>query len=711
MPGYENAYSPTAERKKGPEDYFAAQDADKVADLLISKMEQWRNSLEANGYLEKMRMCWAAYHGAYYTDIGYGHQITFSGAQGELTNMPVNHFRNLAQHMLVMTTSTRPSMDARATNTDYKSLMQTQLANGLLDYYLREKRLEIYLKRAVEYAIVLSAGYIKMEWNATSGEVYDYNEETNTPIYEGDVVFSNLSPFDVLFDPTKEDGKHDWILCRTYKNRFDLMAKFPEHADAIKNMPSKSEHSSFGINRFGYSETDDVSIFELYHKRTECMPNGRYMLFVSKEGILLDSPLPYRSIPVYRIAASDILGTPFGYSPMFDILPLQEGMNLLYSTIMSNQNAFGVQNIYVPRGADLTVNSLAGGLNVIEGNQQAGMPQPLNLTNTPAEVFKFLEMLQAAAETISGVNSVARGNPEASLKSGAALALVQSMALQFMSGLQGEYVQLIEDVGTGLINLLKDFAAVPRIAAIVGKNQRAFLKEFRGDDLSNINRVIVDVGNPLARTTAGRVQMAEHLLQMGLIQNPQDYFAVINTGKLEVLTDNYNSEWALIKGENEKLISGEDVPVLDIDQHKQHIVEHRGILSDPDLRKDGELVQRVLSHIQEHIHSLQTVDPNLLMLLSEQPLGQGAPPPGMSPGGPPPGAGMAPSQPPGPPGHNIPPHRRPPGVAGPTAHTQAGMGPGPGPGQVMQPTGQAATAKPAIGPSMPQPPAPFRGQG
>lgn len=623
-----NEYNPYApSEKKHTQSYFAADEAKKVADILMHRMDTWQSSLESNGYLEKLRMCWAAYHGAYYTDFGYGHQVTFSGAQGELTNLPVNHLRNLAQHMLVMTTASRPSMQARAANTDYKSLVQTQLANGLLDYYLREKRLEKYLHRAVEYAIVLSAGYIKIEWNATSGEIYDYSEETQVPIYEGDVEFSNLSPFDVMFDPTKEDQKHDWVLSRTYKNRFDLIAKYPEFEEQIKNLPSKSEHKSFGMGTFGYNETDDVSVYELFHERTEAMPNGRYLLFSSPECVFIDMALPYPSIPIYRISAADILGTPFGYSPMFDILPLQEGINTLYSTILTNQNAFGVQNIYVPRGADITVNALAGGLNIIEGNSQAGQPTPLNLTNTPKEVFEFLKILEQAQETISGINSVARGNPEASLKSGTALALVQSMALQFMSGLQQQYVQLIEDVGTGLINILKDFAAVPRVAAIVGKNQRTYLKEFKGEDLSKINRVIVDVGNPLTRTTAGRVQMAEQMLQMGIITNPQDYFAVINTGNLEIMTENHNSEIYLVKGENEALIAGEDVPVIDIDDHKQHIIEHRSILADPDLRKDAELVQRVLGHIQKHIESLQMTDPNLLSLIGQQPLS----PPGGSP--------------------------------------------------------------------------------
>jgi hypothetical protein len=188
---------------------------------------------------------------------------------------------------------------------------------------------------------------------------------------------------------------------------------------------------------------------------------------------------------------------------MFDVFPIQEGINSLYSTIMTNQAQFGVQNLYVQRGADIDINSLEGAMNIIEGNAK---PEALNLTATPKEVFDFLQMLIQAAETISGVNSVARGDPASSLRSGSALALVQSMALQFISGLQNNYVKLIEDVGSSLINILKDFAKSPKTVALVGKNNRPLLKEFTGDDIDAISRVIVSVGNPLARTTAGRVK-------------------------------------------------------------------------------------------------------------------------------------------------------------------------------------------------------------
>ena len=537
--------------------------------------------------------------------------------------------------MLNMITSVRPAMDARAVNTDYKSVVQTKLANGILDYYMRDKRLEYYFKTAVEMAIVLGSGYIKAEWNATSGEVYDVSEE-GTDIFLGDIEFTNMSPFDVIFDTAREDLKHDWLMCRSWKNRYDVVAKYPEYEDDILRLPTKTQLENYYFDTFYSDSSDLIPVYEFYHRRSESMPDGRYLLFLSDNVVLLDSPMPYRNLPVYRIAPSTILGTPFGYTPMFDILPIADAINSLYSTILTNQTAFGVQNITVPKGGDVSISELAGGLNIIEFNSQFGEIKPLQLTATPKEVFDFLGMLEKAAETISGVNSVARGNPDPQLRSGNALALIQSMTLQFMSGLQQSYVSMIEDVGTGIINMLKDYAVVPRMAMITGRANRSYMKEFTGDDLSSINRVIVDIGNPLARTTAGRVEMAEQLLQMKIITTAQEYLNVINTGNLDLLTEDTQQQLYLVKAENERMVDGSPVIAIATDDHDLHIKEHSGVLSDPEMRFNVDLVTRVLGHIQEHMTLLRGMkqtpsgnqaDPDYLKIMGEQPLSppQGTP--------------------------------------------------------------------------------------
>lgn len=610
--------------------YFAAKPSTEAASIILSKADKWFNTLELNGYLEKLKEMWMAYYGAYYSNVNSGHKITFSGEQGEIANLPINHIHNLAKHIKNMITATRPAMQARATNTDSKSLIQTKLANNLLDYYLREKRLEDYFEKAAESAIILGTGFIKMEWNATTGEIVDYNEELNTPIYEGDVEFKNLSPFDVAFDSSKEDNQHDWVICRSFKNRWDLVAKYPEYEAQILQIQTKDKiHDyTFSMGSAFSDETDDIPIYEFYHRRSEALPDGRYMLMLDSEVVLIDTPMPYRKLPIYRISAGDIMGTPYGYSDLFDVLPIQDAINSLYSTILTNQNAFGVQNVLVPRGSDINEENLGGALNVLSYNAQFGKPEALNLTQTPAEIFNFVEKLERTAETLSGVNSVARGNPESSLKSGNALALVQSMALQYMSGLQQSYVKMVEDVGTGLILMLRDFAASPRIAMISGIENRTIIQKFTGDDLNLVNRVIVDIGNPLSKTTAGRVQMAEQMLQMGLIKTPEQYFSVMNYGKIETMTDGIDKQLLLIRDENEKMISGGQVQAILTDQHSLHIKEHRDVLSDVELRRDPKLVELVLNHIQEHIDLLKSSDPATLNMLGEQSLMPPPPPPG-----------------------------------------------------------------------------------
>lgn len=609
-------------------EYFAGSAPEECAGNLLHKSFTFFNVMGGNAYVDKFHKMWKAYHGVYSDNAYSDHQINFTGEQGELVVLPVNHFRNIAQHIYTMITSNRPSMDARPINTDYKSQAQTYLATGILDYYMREKGLEDAIKRAVEYGVVLGSGYIKMEWNATAGEAYDADPETGEFAYQGDIEFSNPSPLDVIFDGTKESWNHQWVMVRSFQNRFDLMAKYPEKADTIKGIPSKRELDKYSLQMFTNDDTDDIAVYEFFHKPTEALPDGRYMLFVSTECVLLDTKMPYRRIPVFRIAPGTFLGTSYGYTPMFDIFPIQQCINSIYSSIMTNQNAFGVHNLYVPRNANFNVNNLDGGLNIIEADAK---PEVLQLLATPQESFKFLEMLIQAAETISGVNSVARGNPEASLRSGSSLALVQSMALQFISGFQQSYVKLVEDTGTGLLDILKDFAHTPRLVALVGKNNKPLLKEFTGEDITQISRVIVDLGNPLARTIAGRVQMAEQMLQMKLIKNPQQYFQVIEGGKLETMFEGDMSELFLIKRENENMLEGKPVITSIYDAHRIHIMEHKSLASDPDVRLDVGLMEQLNRHIQEHIDMLRTVDPDLLALLGEQPL-QPMPQQGQPPG-------------------------------------------------------------------------------
>ena len=180
------------------EKYFAAREAEDTIAVLQDKCETHFRNVESTGYLGLLIDSWYAYHGNFYNSNS--HEITFGGEQGELTQVAVNHYRNIARNILNTITAHRPTMQARAINTDQKTIRQTILANDLLDYYMRDQKVEVNIREAVEQAIVMASGHIMVEWNSNKGEVFEFNEELGVEIREGDLEFTNVSTFDLVFD-------------------------------------------------------------------------------------------------------------------------------------------------------------------------------------------------------------------------------------------------------------------------------------------------------------------------------------------------------------------------------------------------------------------------------------------------------------------------------------------------------------------------------
>ncbi len=605
--------------------YWAALPPEEIGSELKHRIEEYGEYLEASGLMEELRRSYEKFYGQ--------SVIRDTGRQGELKQIRVNEYASLIRSIHSMVTAQRPAWEPRATNTDVKSQAQTILASGLLDYYAREKRMERYLKQAALTALFLREGWVSVTWDANQGEPYATDPESGKPIMEGDAKYRVYRLNDVIRDVNKEDTDHDWLMTRDYVNKFDEAAKFPELAEKIVGLQTeRATLEEFRIRPVWTDREESVLIpkYTFYHRPTDSMPNGRMIEMLGDDLIVFDGSLPYRRVPLYSMTAEDMLETAFGHSPAFDLLPIQEAIDTLCSTVLSNQAAFGVQNIMVPKGSDISVASVSGGMNLLEYDSKLGPPQPLNLTQTPKEIFEFITMLRDFDQTISGVNAVARGNASPQL-SGAAMALLQSTALQFQAGVQQSYNQIVEDVGTGTIHLLADFATTKRVAYIVGKHNRSFLKEFNGEDISDISRVTVDSANALTKSIAGRTEIANQLLNAGMIQRPEQYLMVLQTGQLEPIYENETSELLLIRAENEGLSEGTPQRAVVTDNHALHIKEHKSVLASPESRLDPNIIDATTAHIQEHIMLLKTSDPALLQMLGQQSL---MPPPAPMPPGP-----------------------------------------------------------------------------
>jgi len=169
----------------------------------------------------------------------------------------------------------------------------------------------------------------------------------------------------------------------------------------------------------------------------------------------------------------------------------------------------------------------------------------------------------------------------------------------------------LEGAITLALKTYMEFADVPRSILVTGKNNMAYGYEFTGKDLKAIKKVKINRSNPLMGTIAGRSDIAEKLLQTGLIKSPQQYFRIIEGAPTEELYRQELSETDLQVSENEALMRGEDVLVLATDDHPSHIQYHNMLLNNPEIRKNGQMVGAILQHIEEHNALAQTTDPAL----------------------------------------------------------------------------------------------------
>jgi hypothetical protein len=613
--------------------YWATSPANEIADRILDKVDKYYKYLAQSGRLDLYRRTWSYYYRPRLT----GGMINPVGQQGELSALSINNFRNLLLHLETMTLSQRANFEPRAANSDVESQSQVILGAGLLDYYMREKRLERYIKQAVKDGLMFADAFTVADWNANGGNTYGKTASGAT-VYEGDIKYKNYNPLNMIRDYTKTSPRdEDWYIPRDFENKYDLAAQFPDLRDKIldSSIDALESARTTVLGYFELEDSDQVAVYTLRHAPTPAIPQGRYTRVLDNGTVLLDGPLPYDETHCYRLAPDEESGTIFGYTVAFDLLAVQEAHDIVVSTAITNISTFGVQNILLPKGHDLQTSQIAGGLNIMEYDPKVGKPEALNLTNTAPEVYNFMGMLDRWGETISGVNSVARGNPEASLKSGAALALVQSMAVQFSMNLQQSYAELIEDIGSGTIYLLQDFAAVPRVAAIAGKSNRPLMKEFSGKDLQKIHRVTVDMGNPLTRTTAGKVNLADALLEKGMIENPDQYIQVITTGRLEPVIEGKQANLLNMKSENEKLSDGIQPRAVITDDHAKHILEHSTVMASPEVREqpNGPIMVATLAHIQEHLNLAQSPGYALLAPMLGHEMKVPTQQPGLPPGG------------------------------------------------------------------------------
>lgn len=661
--------------------YWAMAEGEELAAAIRKRVERAQRHYQASGL-------WGLWVKAHALMQGMGkdgyssHALDKKGKQGEYTSFNVNHYRSIVRHYRNLAAGQRPSMDPMAETGEAEAEAQTRKARTVLEHYSRAGWEDVQV--AVTWAAaVLGAGWEVKLWNAKRGDAVLPAEDVPLlpgeapppPEYAGDFDFWAFKPNDVYFDQgLKTVLRLPWAVFRLKVSRWDLMADFPERAEDISALRRNAIDRdcdfalTYGLNAPDPHDDEDlVCLYVFMHDKRPGCPNGRLALCLSSGAPLLVDELPAGRFTARVLHDGDMLDSAHGYANLWDLLGLQDYVNMAASIRASNQRAHGVSVIATPKGSDVDSSQISRGLTLLKYNPPF-KPEPLNFTSTPPEVTEGQKSAVEDMERISGVNSVTRGDPQASLRTGPALALVKASAvetsLDFQANLARYYAQSAED----LLALFQEFATEPVRLEVLG-DTGTVRADVSGEDVGLVSRVRVDMGSPLSKTLAGKTELATQMLQLAA-QNGQpldfgQYLRVLETGRTEPLTELDTKRRRYVQRENEMLAKAQFIPgtqdldpnipmprVLGTDDTRIHIPHHLSQADSPEARANPAFMRALLAHVMEHVQAatqMQMGQPLLLEAMGYQPLASvmgmaqaamgGAPAPG---GGAPKGPASAP---------------------------------------------------------------------
>jgi len=565
------------------------------------------------------------------------------GVQGELVRMYTPQARTMTRQMVTLVTKNPISVKCMAEVMDAEIMDTMKLGNAVAAQIVEQQRLDHKKKQLAECAIVAGIAFTYTRLRTDRGDKDPILDEDGAVILDGAVDISIHPPFDIYYDstiPVWDDIP--WVEVKTMRSRWDLIAQHPELTDEILAIPSAATVAGVKTWFERVTQNDDmIYCYEMYIRPCPAVPKGRMMMYSGEKCVYYDGYNAYGTIPVEPMIPEQVMGTTLGYPQFTNLMACQEMYDNSMSAIASNQASFAVQNIAVPRSANVNVQEIGGMRFTMYTPQNipgGGKPEAMNLVASSPETFKYADMLKEQMMEMMNLNGALRGAPPSGASSGVAIATLSANAIEFSTSLQEALNDCLSRTIKHAIKCYIVFGpGVERKVMMSGTNNQVQPKTYTGDQLKTISGIKIATQNPLMQTIAGRLEVGEKLLQM-----PKDlwgkYVSILEGQPLQKMYQDELTEDDLIEAENEELSKGVQVPSLITDDHPKHIQKHAAALSDPKIRMQGQMIEIYLAHIEEHYQLALQQDPSLTAMirtgkmpeggLQPMPPPQGAIPPG-----------------------------------------------------------------------------------
>ena len=549
-----------------------------------------------------------------------------------------NHIAPIVDARIAKLCKIRPVMNVAPASSSEQDIGMAKVSKKILKSVEHNLRLSEKITEATNWSEICGTSFYKVVWNSQSGSIVGVDESGNA-IKNGEIDVSVCSPFEIFPD------------CNTIENIDDLSSIIqakPYNINQIEKIWGKKVEpedvdvltmSNSGMaGGLGYSASvpkiisektkNSAVVIERYEAPTVEYPNGR-VIIIAGNTLLAIGELPFvnmidgkRGFPFIKQCSLPQTASFWGTSVVERLIPVQRSYNALKNRKHEYLNRLAMGILTVEDGS-VDLNNLAEeGLSpgkVLVYRQGATPPKILGSEALPNTFDKEEETLLSEFVQISGVNDLSiNSNLFNSNMSGVTLELLLEQESDRLSATVDQVKYAIVEIGKKVLRLYKQFATAKRLAKIEDDNGKIEIFYWDNSEITS-DDVVLDTTNEIGESLAQRRNLIFQMLNAGLFSDDNGKMTTSSKQKtLEMLgygnweNNNDISELHIKRAgtENLKILNGESVSVLPIDEHKLHISQHISFVLSNDFEKmtgNGKAkLDVILKHIEEHKKALET---------------------------------------------------------------------------------------------------------
>jgi hypothetical protein len=346
-------------------------------------------------------------------------------------------------------------------------------------------------------------------------------------------------------------------------------------------------------------------VLTLYERPHPGREDGRVEVVVGNKTVWGPKPWPFPFVDHLNLTTgteTTVENTWLGETVVSVARPVQAAFNAAWSNILEHSDIAGNARLATPQSAM----ELTEAYSDVVGEQIVyadGMDKPSWITppQLPNWLLQMPSELALEIDHLLGVHDVSRGAAPANIESGYGLAVLAEQDATPIGKMAGSVARMFSELASDVLWLYADNVKEKRTAVVSLPGEPPQTTQWSGKSLAGQTTAIVPIELVAPRSAAAQAQMAEKMMQMGLIQTIEELTRLSEAPGERQIIDAVRPDVARARRENAAMANAEVRYPEDWDDHNIHIQEHNAFRKTARYEGlDAETKQIIGSHIQAH---------------------------------------------------------------------------------------------------------------